>query len=38
MIAGGNWPSTVALWMIDSLTSTGCTSADEDCLSSLEVG
>lgn len=31
---GGNWPSTVALWMVDPLTSKGCRGAAEQSCSS----
>jgi len=37
LVTGGNWPNTVALWMIDSLTWTGCTGTDGECISSAEV-
>ncbi|MEQ2171548.1 hypothetical protein GOODEAATRI_011881 [Goodea atripinnis] len=36
---GGNWPSTVALWMVDPLTSKECQGAvGQSCSSSLEAG
>lgn len=31
---GGNWPSTVALWMVDPLTLKGCQGAVEQSCSS----
>ncbi|KAM4567136.1 acetyl-coenzyme A transporter 1 isoform 1-T4 [Odontesthes bonariensis] len=36
---GGNWPSTVALWMVDPLTSKECQGAPgQSCGSSVEAG
>lgn len=36
---GGNWPSTVALWMVDPLTSKECQGAvGQSCGSALEAG
>lgn len=34
---GGNWPSTVALWMVDPLTSKECRGAVEQSCGSAEV-
>ncbi|XP_055952925.1 acetyl-coenzyme A transporter 1-like isoform X2 [Argiope bruennichi] len=28
---GGNWPSTLALWLVDSLTTTGCENPEFSC-------
>lgn len=36
---GGNWPSTVALWLVDPLTSKECRgAANQSCGSPEEVG
>lgn len=36
--SGGNWPATVALWLIDGLTWTGCVKNDTSCSAKMEVG
>lgn len=34
---GGNWPATVSLWIVDSLTFKGCTTGISSCANSAEV-
>lgn len=30
VFAGGNWPATLALWLVDPLTTTECMMGDEE--------
>lgn len=34
---GGNWPATVSLWIVDSLTFKSCTTGEGSCANSAEV-
>lgn len=35
---GGNWPSTLALWFVDTLTSRGCENAPQFSCDNKELG